>query len=317
VGNLKIVFMGTPEFAVPSLKRLLEEGYEIPLVITQPDKPAGRGRKVKPPPVKTFALEKGIHVYQPERLKGNEELEERLKELAPDLIVVVAYGKILPSWLLDVPKFGVLNVHASLLPKYRGASPIQSALLNGEEETGVTVMKVSERLDAGDILSQKKIKITESDNAETLSKKLSHEGALLLSETIPLYVSGKVKPVPQNESEATYCFQIRKEMGKIDWEKPAREIFNMVRAFTPWPSAYTFFRGKRVQLLKVFPVSEAGEPGEVVKAGKELIVAAGEGALRIDSLKPEGKKSITGEDFVRGYRVKVGEKFTDGAENEP
>jgi methionyl-tRNA formyltransferase len=313
VDKLKVVFMGTPEFAVPSLEKLVEEGYEIPLVITQPDKPAGRGKKLKPPPVKLLAVEKGIPVVQPESLKGNEELKKRLEELELDLIVVVAYGKILPPWILEIPKFGVLNVHASLLPKYRGASPIQSALLNGESETGVTVMKISEKLDAGDILTQRKVKIEETDNAQTLHDKLSKAGAELLTETIPLYVSGKIKPTPQNEEEATYCFKITKEMGKIDWKRPAREIFNKVRAFTPWPSAYTFFRGKRVQILKVSLINREGEPGEVLEVKDNLIVGAGEGALKIELLKPEGKREMTGADFVRGYRVKVGDKFGEGS----
>ena len=301
--------MGTPEFAVPSLKTLFDEGYTIPLVITQPDRPAGRGRKLTPPPVKVLSEKLGIPVYQPEKVKNNEELKELLEKISPDLIVVAAYGKILPKWLLEIPKHGVINVHASLLPKYRGASPIQSALLAGEEETGVTIMKVTEKLDAGDILSQRRVKIEEKDNAQTLHDKLAREGALLLKETIPPYVSGKLKPVPQNEKEATYCFQIKKEMGKIDWRKGAREIFNMVRAFTPWPSAYTTFRGKLVKITEATPVSGEGEPGEVIRADEELVVATGSGALKIERIKPEGRKEISGGEFIRGYRVEPGDKF--------
>ena len=301
--------MGTPDFAVPSLKKLVEKGYDVKLVITQPDRPAGRGKKLTPPPVKVVAEEMGIPVYQPERVKDNEELREKLLSINPDLIVVAAYGKILPEWLLNIPKYGTVNVHASLLPKYRGASPIQWALLNGEEETGVTIMKVIPELDAGDIISQRRVKIEREDNAKTLHDKLAEVGAELLVETIPLYVSGRLKPVPQNEEEATYCPQIKKEMGEIDWTRSSREIFNQIRAFTPWPSAYTTFRGKRVKILKAEPVEGSGKPGEVIEAGRELIVATGKGALRVERLRPEGRKEISGEEFVRGYRVKPGDLF--------
>ncbi len=307
--KLKVVFMGTPDFAVPSLKKLVEKGYDVKLVITQPDKPAGRGKKLTPPPVKVAAKELGIPVYQPERVKDNEELRGKLLSINPDLIVVAAYGKILPEWLLNIPKYGTINVHASLLPRYRGASPIQWALLNGEEETGVTIMKVIPELDAGDIISQRRVKIEREDNAKTLHDKLAEVGAELLVETIPLYVSGKLKPVPQNEEEATYCPQIKKEMGEIDWTRSSREIFNQIRAFTPWPSAYTTFRGKRVKILKAEPVEGSGKPGEVIEAGRELIVATGKGALRVERLRPEGRKEISGEEFVRGYRVKPGDLF--------
>jgi len=301
--------MGTPQFAVPSLKALVEAGYKVPLVITQPDRPAGRGKKLKPPPVKLEAQKLGIPVYQPERIKDNKELQKLLKEISPDLIVVAAYGKILPDWLLKIPKLGVINVHASLLPKYRGASPIQSALLNGEEETGVTIMEVIPQLDAGPILSQERVKILREDNAQTLHDKLAELGAELLVKTIPPYAKGELQPTPQREEEATYCTQIKKEMGKIDWSRPAEEIFNMVRAFTPWPSAYAYFNGKLIKITKAQPVEGKGEPGEVIEAGRELIVATGKGALKIERIKPEGRKEITGEEFIRGYRVKAGDRF--------
>lgn len=307
--SLKVVFMGTPDFAVPSLKKLIEEGYDVMLVVTQPDRPAGRGKKLTPPPVKVVAEEAGIPVYQPEKVKENEELKKKLSEINPDLIVVAAYGKILPEWLLNLPKYGTINVHASLLPKYRGASPIQWALLNGEEETGVTIMKVIPKLDAGDIISQKRVKIERDDNAQTLHDKLAKLGAELLTETIPLYVSGKLKPVPQKEEEATYCPQIKKEMGKIDWRKSAEEIFNQIRAFTPWPSAFTELKGKLVKITKAQPVKGEGKPGEVIRADRELIVATGKGALKVEKLKPEGRKEISGEEFIRGYRVKEGDFF--------
>lgn len=307
--KLKVVFMGTPDFAVPSLKALHEAGYEIPLVITQPDRPAGRGKKITPPPVKVLAENLEIPVYQPERVKGNEELIEKLKEISPDLIVVAAYGKILPDEILNLPKFRCINVHASLLPEYRGASPIQSALLDGKEKTGVTIMLISPELDAGDIISQREVPIEKSDNAQILHDKLAKVGAELLVETIPPYISGELKPVPQDSSKATYCKPITKEMGRIDWNLPAEKIFNMVRAFTPWPSAYTTFRGKRVKITKAEPTPGTGEPGKIIKADRELVVATGEGALKIEKLKPEGKKEISGEEFIRGYRIQTGDFF--------
>ena len=307
--KLKVVFMGTPDFAVPSLKALVESGFQVPLVITQPDKPAGRGKKLKPPPVKTVAQKLGIEVLQPKRIKENAELKEKLRAIKPDLIVVAAYGKILPEWLLNLPKFGVVNVHASLLPEYRGASPIQAALLDGKEETGVTIMKVIPELDAGPIIAQEKVKIEPEDNAQTLHDKLSELGAKLLVETLPRYVKGELKPVEQDDSKATYCKQITKEMGKIDWKESAHKIFNAVRAFTPWPSAYTFYKGKRVKITSAEPVEGSGKPGEVIKADRELVVACGKGALKIKRLRPEGKKEISGEEFIRGYRVKEGDLF--------
>ncbi|MEO2068158.1 MAG: methionyl-tRNA formyltransferase [Desulfurobacteriaceae bacterium] len=301
--------MGTPDFAVPSLKALFDAGYEIPLVITQPNRPVGRGKKLTPPPVKVVAKELGIPVYQPEKVKGNKELLEKLKEISPDIIVVAAYGRILPDEILELPKFKCLNVHASLLPEYRGASPIQSALLDGKEKTGVTIMLISSELDSGDIISQEELKIEKDDNAKTLHDKLSKLGAKLLVETIPLYVSGKLKPYPQDHSKATYCKPITKDMGKIDWKLPAEKIFNMVRAFTPWPSAYTSFNGKRIKITKAKVVEGEGVPGEVIKTDNELVIATGNKALKILNLKPEGRKEISGEEFIRGYRVKVGDRF--------
>ncbi|SMP11333.1 methionyl-tRNA formyltransferase [Desulfurobacterium pacificum] len=307
----KMVFMGTPDFAVPSLKALIDKGFNVSLVVTQPDKPAGRGKKLTPPPVKVVAEKNGIPVVQPEKIKNNEEFKKLLEDISPDLIVVVAYGKILPSWLLNLPRYGCINLHASLLPEYRGASPIQSALLDGKEKTGVTVMKISEELDAGDILSQRVVPIEKNDNAETLHDKLAKVGAELLVETIPLYIKGEIKPTAQEHSKATYCTRITKEMGKIDWNEPAEKIFNKVRAFTPWPSAYTTFNGKRLKIIQAEPVdcSFSASPGTVVKADKELIVSTGKGCLKILRLKPEGRKEISAEEFLRGYPIKTGDKL--------
>ncbi len=308
-GKVKIVFMGTPDFAVPSLKLLLEKGYDISLVVTQPDKPAGRGKKLKPPPVKEFALEHGLKVVQPETLK-DKGFVERLKEISPDFIVVVAYGKIIPKEILEIPKYCVLNVHASLLPKFRGASPIQSALLEGEKETGVTIMKVSERLDAGDIFLQEKVQITEGDNAETLHDKLSVLGAELLIKAIEGIVSGSLQATPQDETRATYCKQISKEEGKIDWSLSAERIFNMIRAFTPWPSAYTYFRGKQLKLLKALAVecSDSSSPGTIVRVDKDsFTVKAGKGCVKVLRVKLEGKREMDAGEFINGYRLSVGE----------
>ncbi len=307
----KVVFMGTPEFAVPSLEKLTKhKDFVVSLVITQPDKPAGRGKKLKPPPVKVAAEKSRIRVVQPQQIKGNEELKQTLKEIAPDVIVVVAYGNLLPKWMLELPKKGCINVHASLLPEYRGASPIQSALLDGKEETGITIMKINEELDAGDILAQKRVKILPEDNAQTLHDRLASIGAELLLETLPRYLRGEITPIPQDNSRATYCKPITKEMGRVNWNLPAEKIANMVRAFTPWPSAFTFFRNKRLKLTEVaIAKGVKGKPGEVIETSGKLTVAAGNGGVIIKKLKPEGKKEISGEEFIRGYRVKTGDKF--------
>ncbi|SNR69410.1 methionyl-tRNA formyltransferase [Desulfurobacterium atlanticum] len=309
--KLKVVFMGTPDFAVPSLKALVESGkFDVPLVITQPDKPAGRGKRLTPPAVKKFALEKGIPVIQPEKIKENRELFEILKEISPDFIVVAAYGKILPVELLNIPLIAPVNVHASLLPKYRGASPIQSAILNGEKETGVTIMRVRERLDSGEIYIQEKTEISDEDTAETLHDRLSVMGGKLLVEALPRIASGELKPIPQNESEATYCGQIKKEDGLIDWSEPAKAIFNKIRAFTPWPSAFTYFNGKLLKIMKAKPVGSGScdATGKVVSVDDEgFTVSTGDGFLKILKVKPEGRKEMEACDFIRGYRVKEGD----------
>ncbi|WP_456396074.1 methionyl-tRNA formyltransferase [Desulfurobacterium sp.] len=310
--RFNIVFMGTPDFAVPPLKKLLEnDAFKVSLVVTQPDKPAGRGRKLRPPPVKLVADRYGIPVVQPEKVRGNEELFEKLRKIAPDFIVVAAYGKILPEELLRIPKVAPVNIHASLLPKYRGASPIQSVLLNGEKKTGVTIMKITEKLDSGDIYIQEETSITIDDTAQTLHDRLSVMGGNLLVKALPLIASGKLKPVPQNDSEATYCFQIRKEDGKIDWRDTAENIFNKVRAFTPWPSAFTHFNGKKlIKITKALPVKGQGKPGVVVDIDKDgFYVGTGKDLLKVLRVKPEGRKEMNADDFVRGYRLKIGDKL--------
>lgn len=297
---MRILFMGTPLFAVPSLQRLVGR-FGVVGVVTQPDRPAGRGKKLTPPPVKVLARERGIKVYQPERIK---DFVHELKELNPDCIVVVAYGRILPKELLDIPPYGVLNLHASLLPKYRGAAPIQRALMAGERLTGNTVMLVNERMDAGDILSQEKVYIEEKDNLETLSQRLSERGADLLIRTLELWFEGKVEPVPQKEEEANYAPPLLKEEFRICWRAQAQSVKDRIRGV--YPNAYTTFRGSRVKILEVKVSDGEGEPGELIDPSS-LKVACGEGCVEILSLvSPKGKK-LSREEFIRGYSPKTGE----------
>jgi methionyl-tRNA formyltransferase len=309
---MRIVFMGTPEFAVPSLKALIESGDEVVAVVTQPDKPKGRGLEVTPPPVKTLAQKHGIPVLQPQKIK-TEEFLKQLEELKPDIICVVAYGKILPKGILELPKYGCINVHASLLPKYRGAAPINWAIIRGEKVTGITTMKMDEGMDTGDILLQREVPIEDEDTAETLSHKLSLTGAEVLIETLNLLKEGKLKPIPQNHSQATYAPMLKKEDGEIDWGKTAEEIRNLVRGTLPWPGAYTFLDNKILKVYKVRVVEGQGKPGEVIKSDKETLrVATGENALDILELQIEGGKRLDTATFLRGRKIReepyLGEK---------
>ena len=297
---MRILFMGTPDFAIPSLSKLSEE-FEVVGVITQPDRPSGRGKRVKPPPVKVLAENLGIPVHQPESLR---ELAEIVRSVNPDCAVVVAYGRILPKEVLEIPPYRVINLHASLLPKYRGAAPIQRALMAGERVTGNTVMLVNEEMDAGDILSQEEVRIEEEDNLKTLSEKLSVRGADLLVRTLRLWFEGKVEPVPQRDEEATYAPPVRREEERVCWKAQAESVRDRVRGL--YPDAYTFFRGRRIKLLKLRVVEGEGEPGEIIDP-KNFVVACGEGAVRVEELlSPKGKR-MKGEEFVRGYSPKRGE----------
>ena len=297
---MRILFMGTPQFAVPSLERLYES-FEIVGIITQPDRPAGRGKRLRPPPVKLLAQELGLPVHQPERIR---DFVERIKALKPDCIVVVAYGKILPREILDIPPYKVINLHASLLPKYRGAAPIQRALMAGEETTGNTVMLVNERMDAGDILSQEEIPIDEEDNLETLSDKLSRKGANLLVKTLSMWFERKITPILQNEEEATYAPPIQKEELRICWKAPARSVRDRVRGL--YPNTYTFFRGERLKILKVRVSDGSGEPGEVIDP-ERFEVACGEGSVEILELTTPKGRRVSRDEFLRGYSVSKGE----------
>lgn len=301
---MKVLFMGTPDFAVPCLKRLIDENYEIVGVITQPDKPKGRGYTLTPPPVKVCALENGFKVFQPETLK-NEALKSLLDELKPDIIIVVAYGKILPDYILNYPKFGCINIHASLLPKYRGAAPIQWSIINGESETGITSMYMNSGLDTGDMILKSKVKITEKMTGGELHDLLSETGAENLSETLKLIKEGKAVRTEQNDSEATYAPMLNKEVCKINFEDKANNIYNKIRALNPFPAAYFTLNGRIIKVLDAEVLNEYGKnhsPGEVLD-NKEFTVACSDKAIKLLKIKPEGKKEMDASEFLRGNKI--------------
>ncbi|ADQ46506.1 methionyl-tRNA formyltransferase [Caldicellulosiruptor kronotskyensis 2002] len=306
--------MGTPDFAVDILQKLIQEPFvNLKLVVTQPDKPVGRKQILTAPAVKEFAQKVGIEVVQPEKLKNNEDFLDLLKKIEPDTIVVVAYGKILPKEVLEIPKHGCINVHASLLPEYRGAAPIQRVLMDGKEYTGITIMKMDEGLDTGDILLQKEVKIENNDDILTLSKKLAEVGSQLLIETLRNIES--ITPVKQDHSRATYAPPIKKEEGKIDWNMSAKEIYNRFRALKIWPGIFTTFKGK---LLKIHDIEIAQDNkdninsnvlnGTVVEIDdSSIIIKVRDGLIRLRLLQLEGGKKISARDFVNGYKIKKGD----------
>lgn len=299
----RIVFMGTPDFSVPILKQLLMENYNVVGVVTQPDRPVGRKRIITPPPVKIEALKHNIPVFQPEKLRDESSLQEIL-QLQPDLIITAAYGQILPKKLLDVPKFGCINVHASLLPELRGGAPIHYAIIQGKDKTGITIMYMAEKLDAGDILTQTVVSIDERDTVGTLHDKLSAAGAKLLSETLPKLLKGEIIPIKQNDEEATFASNIKHEQEKIDWNKSGEEIYNQIRGLNPWPVAFTMLEGKTVKIWwgEKVPLSVKDIPGKIVSIEKDgFVVATGNTtAIKITELQPAGKKRMTAEQFLRG-----------------
>lgn len=309
---MKILFLGTPEFALPSLNLLVEEGWEIGAVVTRPDCRAGRGRRKAIPPVKRRAEELGIEVWQPVRLT-RPDFQKQLKNLSPELIVGVAYGKLIPPEVLACAVLGGINLHPSLLPRYRGAAPVQWALLNGESVAGVTVLYLSEEMDAGDILGQETVGIHPEENARILSGRLALRGARLLARVAKEIREGKANPRPQDESRVSYAPRLTKEDGKIDWGRTSREIFNLVRGLYPWPGAYTLFpTPKGDKLLKIiesrlYPQGQ-GEPGKILAAEEEsFVVAAGEGALKIIALQLEGHRPLTAGEFLRGQKIQAGQ----------
>ena len=316
---VKLIFMGTPEFAVPSLERLIADGHEIAAVFTQPDKPAGRGKHLHSPPVKTLALEHGITIHQPARIKTNEEVRATFEAISPDACIVTAYGKILPEWLLAIPRLGCINVHASLLPKYRGAAPINWAIANGEQQTGVTIMKMDAGMDTGPMLAKGAITIADEETAPELSARLAQLGAELLSEMLPRIERGEIKPVPQENDAATYAPMLKREDGLINWQMPASAIANRVRAFQPWPGSYTSFRGSKLIIWRARNVSEATSPKDI-DAGTILsiddnaitIACASSTQMRVEEIQLEGKRRMSAREFVNGARLKVGDRINQG-----
>lgn len=299
--------MGTPKFAVPTLEALAQAGHEISGVITQPDAMRDRGKKLQPTPVKEKAVELGIPVYQPAKIKNNEEFLATLKELAPDVIVVAAYGKILPAEVLDIPPLGCVNVHASLLPKYRGAGPIQRAILEGEEKTGITIMYMAEGLDTGDMLSKAETPI-EKKTAEELTEELALMGGKLLVETLPLLESGEIQGEVQDESLASYAPMISKKDGQIDFEKSAVEIERQVRAMIPWPGAYTYYKGELFKIWEASTMDETGNnaPGTVTAAsGDGIVISTKEGSLVAKTVQIPGKKRVSAADYLKGNSIEL------------
>lgn len=314
VTPLRIVFMGTPELAATSLEALLgAPEFQIVAVVTQPDRPKGRDLKLAPSPVKQSALRAGLPVLQPQKARDPEFLTG-LQSFQPDLIAVAAFGQILPRSILELPSHGCLNVHTSLLPKYRGAAPIQWAIANGDAETGVTIMKMDAGMDTGDILTQRATPILPSDNGQTLHDRLAPLGAELLVQTIPDYVAGKIQPRPQDSTLATHAAKLKKSDGQIDWQQPAMTVWNRLRAFTPWPGAFTFLPGQpQPVLLKIWeaqPCDEAGEPGRILAADKAgILVGCGEASLRILVLQREGGRRLPAPEFLAGHPLRVGEQL--------
>jgi len=303
---MKIIFMGTPEFAVSSLKALIESDHEVIAVIAQPDKPKGRGRKLAPPPTKILAEEHNILVIQPEKVRTEEFLSE-LQDLSPDLICVTAYGKILPKSILELPEHGCINVHASLLPKYRGAAPINWAIVRGETQTGITTMLMDEGMDTGDMLLKKEIQIEDEDDAGSLSEKLSQLGGDLLLETISHLEQGKLTPSKQDESQATHAPMLKKSDGEIKWDKSAQELWNLIRGMNPWPGTFTNLENKSLKIYKAKLVDGVGRPGEVLDSDPgALIVSTGEGALEILELQLEGSKRMDIKSFLSGRKIEKG-----------
>lgn len=309
---MKIVFMGTPDFSVPILRQLILDKYDVIAVVTQPDRPKGRKRVLTPPPVKVEAEKHRIPVYQPEKLKNE---YEQIIQLNPDLIVTAAYGQMLPKAILEAPRYGSINVHASLLPEYRGGAPIHHAIIDGKKVTGVTIMYMVEKMDAGDILTQVKVPIEEDDHVGTMHDKLSEAGAKLLSETIPLIVSGKIKPIKQNEDKVTYAPNITRDEERIDWTKDGEAIYNQIRGLHPWPVAYTYYGEKPLKIWwgEKVPLTKKSEPGTIVDIDDDgFVVATGNDiGIKVVDCQPAGKKRMTAQQFLQGNKLMIGEKLGD------
>jgi methionyl-tRNA formyltransferase len=307
---LNLVFCGTPSFAVPTLERLVEAGFRVSLVVTQPDRPKGRGLEPVASPVKQCALKRNLRITQPDRIKTNEEFRAQLTELKPDAIIVVGYGRIIPQWMLDLPPLGNINLHASLLPKYRGAAPIQWAIAKGETVTGVTTMRIDAGLDTGDVLLQQEFPIAADWTSEKIAPALAEMGAKLTVESLRGLQAGVIQPRPQDDSQSSLAPILKKQDGLIDFSRTGEDIYNRLRGFQPWPGAYTKFRGKTLQVLKAQPAEEIIHPGELRVISDRLVVGGGQNtSLELLELQIEGKKRTTAHDFVQGYHPKPGEKL--------
>jgi len=305
-----LVFCGTPAFAVPTLENLVEAGLAVRLVVTQPDRPKGRGMELAPSPVKQRALQLGLPVSQPDKIKNNEEFRAQLAAIKPDAIIVVGYGRIIPPWMIDLPPLGNLNLHASLLPKYRGAAPVQWTIARGESVTGVTTMRIDAGLDTGDILLQEEITIAQQENAETLAPRMAAVGAGLMVETVRGLQAGTIHPRPQDHGHATLAPMLKKEDGRIDFRLTAKEILNRLRGFQPWPGAYTSWRGKNLHIWVARAVERPLAEGEIAVDGGEVLVGCGGGsALQLLEVQMEGKKRMPASDFVHGHQPRPGEKL--------
>ena len=307
---MKILFMGTPDFAEGVLSAVCQSRHEVVAVVTQPDRPKGRSKTLVASPVKEFAKQRGIPVFQPERIKRPEEIE-KLRAIDADIYVVAAFGQILSKEILDIPRYGCINVHASLLPEYRGAAPIQWAIADGKDQTGVTIQQMNEGVDTGDIIASSVVRISPDETGDSLFDKLMSEGASLAVDTLDLIERGEVRRIPQDESKATYAKMIKKEMGCIDFGTPAVCAERLVRAFDPWPGVYTYLNGKvlKIKECSVYDGELSGEPGTVIEAKDALVIAFAEGALSVTSLQLEGKKQMPVHDFLLGNPLKLGTKL--------
>lgn len=306
----QLVFCGTPQFAVPTLESLFGAGFPISLVVTQPDRPSGRGMELAASPIKRKAVDLGLPVIQPEKIKNNQGFREQLAAIHPDAIIVVGYGRIIPQWMIDLPRLGNINLHASLLPKYRGAAPIQWAIANGETVSGVTTMRIDAGLDTGDILLQKEAPIAPEDTAMTLGPRLASIGAGLMVETLRQLQTGNLHPRPQIHAKATLAPILKKEDGKIDWNRSAGEIFNRLRGFQPWPGAFTTFRGKNLNVWNAKPIERTLLEGELAVEHDLLLAGcAGGSALQLLEVQPENRKRMSARDFIHGYSPHLGERL--------
>lgn len=313
---MKLIFCGTPQFAIPTLKALLAAGHTIALVVTQPDRVRGRDQQPSPPPVKELAVASGLPVVQPEKIKNNPEFRALLESIQPDAIIVVAYGRIIPDWMLQLPRLGNLNLHASLLPKYRGAAPIQWAVANGEAVTGATTMRIDQGLDTGDMLLQRSLPIAPDQTAEQLFPLLAEDGAALMIETLGRLEAGTIQPIPQDHTQASLAPILQREDALVDFSRTATEIYNRWRGFQPWPGAYTFFRGRKLTLHRIAPVTSAtggSPPGELTVEANRLLVAAGANtSFEVLEMQLEGKKRMPVADWLRGTTPKPHERLNEG-----